>query len=177
MAYLDTPRTDAGNQTYLSDAHNFQVENSFVSPLKKKDNLVLHMRNDQSLSIRTPRARHPFANGRKIHQAQAEFTPLLKSAVKGHQLGKDKVTVQTPSFTGNITESPIPRTSNGSKYYDEDQTSFTHEASNSASVPPMPSSSTQLTPLAMPSKDSNGILAEQGNHFTLKEQENVRSVE
>ena len=177
MAYLDTPRTDAGNHTYLSDAHNFPIDNSFVSPLKRKDDLILQMRNHHGLSLRTPRARQPLTDSRNIPQAQAEFTPLLKSAVRANRLRKDKVINQTPSFAHSDTESPLSRMINSSKYDSDYQNSFAREASDSASVPQIPSSSAQSTPLAMPSKDSNGVLLEQGNKFTLKEQENVQSFE
>ena len=175
MAYLDTPHTDAGHTTYLGDGHNFHIENSFVSPLKRKDNLILQMRSKNGLSIGTPRTRQPLVDRRNLTQTQAEFTPLLKSAIKGYHVKKAKVAYQTPSFAQNNAESLLSQTINGSEGGSEEHNTFTYPASDSISIPPVPSSSVQSTPLAVPSKKSQGTINEQGNKFTLKEQENVKS--
>ena len=175
MAYLDTPHTDAGNHTYLGDAHGFQIDNSFMSPLKRKDNLTIQMRSKSGLSIGTPRARQPLVDRRNLQQGQAEFTPLLKSAIKGTHVKKVRMASQTPSFAQSGTESPLSRTINGSEYDAESQRSITDPTNDGIAIPPVPSSSLQSTPLAAPPKEGHGIVVEQGNKLTLKEQENVKS--
>ena len=174
MAYLDTPHTDTGNHTYLCDGHDVRIDNSFISPLKRKDNLILQMRSKNGVPIRTPRARQPLVDCHSLPQAQAEFTPLLKSALKGNHLKKARVKSQTPSIARSGTESPISRTFNGSEHDAEGQHSFAHLTGDDTSIPPVTSSSVQSTPLAAPSRESHGVIIDKGNKLTLKEQENVK---
>ena len=82
MAYIETPRTDAGNATYISNAHNlenFSVEPSLLSPLKCKDDLAPQIRNGRGVSLKTPRARVPFSDRRNLPGVpeRGEFILLL----------------------------------------------------------------------------------------------------
>lgn len=187
MAYIETPRTDAGNATYLSNAHNlenFSVENSFLSPSKSRDDLVSQMRNGRGRSLKTPRSRVPFTDRQNLPKAppvRGEFTPLLKSAARNSMFRKGKLSgaPQTPAFLKagyQETNSPALPAPEISGLYGDDTGSSVGVDGDGTPIPQIASSSAQSTPLAvLPKRDDGAVLADQGNMLTLREQENVRT--
>lgn len=187
MAYIETPRTDAGNATYMSNAHNledFSVENSFLSPSKTKDDLISQIRNGRGISLKTPRSRVPLTDRQNLSKAplRGEFTPLLKSAARNNMLrqGKPNGAPKTPAFLkagfqdGNSPALPPPEISG---LYGDDTGSSVGADADSTPVPQIASSSAQSTPLAvLPKRDAGGVLTDQGNMMTLREQEHVGSL-
>ena len=186
MAYIDTPRTEA-DATFMTNAHNlenFSVENSFISPLKGKDDLASHMRNGRGVSLKTPRARVPFADRRNLPIApgRGEFTPLLQSVARKNLERNSKMSgaPETPAFlkaSFKGKESPALPTAEASAIYGSDFGSSVLGEDDGTPVPQVVSSSVQSTPLAvLPKRDAAGILNDQGNILTLREQENVGSI-
>lgn len=185
MAYVETPRTDAGNATYVSESHNlenFSVEPSLLSPLKRKDDILSQMRTGRGLNLRTPRgARHPLAERQNLptRPGRNEFTPLMRSVTKKNMERKAKGNgvPETPAFlkTNNLgSDTPaLPGSENSAMYATELGSSMLGE-NNSTPIPQVTSSSAQSTPLAaLPKRDAAGVLNDQGNLMTLREQENV----
>lgn len=184
MAYIETPRTDAGNATYMSNAHNlenFSVEPSLLSPLKRKDDLVSQMRNGRGVSLKTPRARVPFSDRRNLPgvPGRGEFTPLLQSVARKNleRNGKLSGGPETPAFLkasyqgGNTPALPGAEVS---AIYGSDFDSSVLVDGEGTPMPQVASSSSQSTPLAvLPKRDATGVLMDQGNLMTLREQENV----
>ena len=179
MAYLDTPRTDAGNLTYLSGKNNDlpSAEPSFLSPVKPQNDLLSQLRNNRGVSLKTPRARAPLGDRRNV-PAQAEFTPLLKSVTKRNtvKLGKENGLPNTPAFLKpgyKGQDSPALHVPESSVVYGDESGSFAG-VEEATPLPPPASSSAQSTPVpVLPKRDANGMLTEQGNMMTLREQENV----
>ena len=183
MAYIDTPRTDTGNATFMTNGHrleDFSVENSFVAPQKKSEDLFAAVRQGRGLNLRTPTIRQPFGDRRNVSKipAQAEFTPLLKSIGKNNlQRHKDKLRggPQTPAFLHNgvqAVETPVLPNGDYSGIYVDELGSLVAGEENTP-LPPVASSSAQSTPYAaMPARDVNAPLDAQGV-LTLKDQENV----
>ena len=183
MAYIDTPRTEA-DATYLTNGHNlenFSVENSFLSPLKRKDDLASHMRHGRGMSFRTPRARVPFTDRRNLPAVpgRGEFTPLLQSVAKKNLERSSKINgaPETPAFlkaSYKGGESPALPEAEVSGVYGSDFSSSVLGDTDGTPVPQVASSSAQSTPLAaLPKRDVAGVLTDQGNVMTLREQENV----
>ncbi|KAL6720995.1 hypothetical protein ACLMJK_000095 [Lecanora helva] len=183
MAYVDTPRTEA-DATYLTNGHNlenFSVENSFLSPLKGKGDLASHMRNGRGTSFKTPRSRVPFTDRRNLPTApgRGEFTPLLQSVAKKNLERNSKLNgvPETPAFLkasykGN--DSPALPGVEASALYGSDLGSSVLGENDGTPVPQVVSSSIDSTPLAaLPKKDATGVLTDQGNVMTLREQENI----
>ena len=183
MAYLETPGTDAGNGTPLTNGNNIEnlaPDSSFLSPLKKQDGLVLQLQKDLGTKLKAPRFRTPLAdrNNVRLPPPQAEFTPLLKSATKRSQIRRNGETgVETPAFLKagyKVKSSPVlPQPENSVVYGDESR--VTADAQDEKSLlRQMASSSAQSTPLAtLPLRNGREILPDQGNQLTLREQENV----
>ena len=184
MAYLETPRTDAGNATFVNHGHdfeNFSVEHSILSPIKKSEDIVSLMRNERGTTLKTPRARAPLADRRNLPAARksSEFTPLLQSVTKKNfeRHGKGNGIPETPAFLkagyrGN--ESPALPGGDPSAVYGSDFGSSVLGENGSTPMPQVSSSSAQSTPLAtLPKRDAMGVLNDQGNLMTLREQENV----
>lgn len=178
--YIDTPRTDAGNATFMNNGHNledFSIENSFQAPLKDQNDLIKQVRsNRRGLDLKTPRNRALFqaAPGRR------EFTPLMKSVTKQNLLrkGQENGVLNTPAFLKpgykSAVDSPaLPAVESSAMYGNETESSM--GGSDAATpVPQIPSSSAQSTPLAtLPKRDGGGLLADGANMMTLKEQENA----
>lgn len=189
MAYIDTPRTDTGNATYLTNGPNFEnisMEKSFLSPSKGKDDLLSQLRNNRGHNLKTPRTRAPLLDRRNLPAAtsQSEFTPLLKSVGKKNLLRKGQANgvPHTPAFlkagyNGNADSSALPG-AESSMIYGDDTGSSVDGPGESTPVPQIASSSAQSTPLAvLPRRDAGGVLADQGNMMTLREQENVRDLD
>lgn len=187
MAYVETPRTDAGNATYMSNAHNlenFSVENSFLSPSKSRDDLLSQSRTGRGLSLKTPRSRVPFTDRQNLSKAplRGEFTPLLKSAARNSMLrkGQRSGAFQTPAFLkAGYHEANIPAlpATEISGLYGDDTGSSVGVDGDGTPVPHIATSSAQSTPLAvLPKPDAGGVLTDQGNLMTLREQENVSAL-
>ena len=186
MAYIETPRTDAGNATLMTNGHNlenFSIENSLLSPLKRKDTrdeILFQMRNGHG-SLKTPRARIPLADRRNLPSvpARQEFTPLLQSVTKKNFERKSRLSGQpeTPAFLkGSLqhSDSPALPGAEASALYGSELGSSVIEDSNGTPMPHVANSSAQSTPLAvLPKRDATGVLNDQGNLMTLREQENV----
>ena len=186
MAYADTPRTDA-DATYLTNGHNlenFSVENSFLSPLKGEDDLASHMRNGRGVSLKTPRARVPFADRRNLPTVtgRGEFTPLLQSVARKNIERNAKINgaPETPAFlkaSYKGDDSPALPGAEASALYGSDLGSSFLGENDGTPVPQVASSSAQSTPLAvLPKRDATSVLNDQGNIMTLREQENVSSI-
>ena len=184
MAYIETPRTDTGNATFMTNGHdfeNFSVENSMLSPIKKRDDIIALMRNEKGTTLKTPRARAPLADRRNMPAARksSEFTPLLQSVTKRNieRNGKKNGVPETPAFLkagyrGN--DSPALPGGDVSAVYGSDFGSSVLGDNGSTPVPQVASSSAQSTPLAvLPKRDATSVLNDQGNLMTLREQENV----
>ena len=180
MAYIETPRTEAGNATLMTNGNleNFSLENSFMSPSKQKNDQLF--RNGRGISLKTPRVRAPFADRRNLPNALAhgEFTPLLQSVTKNNMMrnGKKNGAPETPAFLkGSHMSGDSPALPNGdiSGIYAEGSSVMPLEAETP--LPQVATSSAQSTPLAvLPKRDGEGVLVDQGNMMTLREQENVR---
>lgn len=180
MAYIETPRTDAGNATYMTNGHdfeNFSVEPSLLSPLKRKEDIVSQMRNGRGISLKTPRARVPLADRRNL-PGRTEFTPLLQSVArkKLERNGKLGGAPETPAFlkaSYQGSDSPALPGGDVSGVYGSDLGSSVLDGEGTP-MPQVASSSAQSTPLAvLPKRDAAGVLTDQGNMMTLREQENV----
>jgi len=185
MACADTPRTDAGNATYMSNGQNlenFSVENSFLSPLKRKDDIISAMRSERGISLRTPRARVPFSDRRNLPTApgRGEFTPLLHTVAKKNLERNAKLSgaPETPAFLKagyQGSASPALPGGEASVIYGSELGSSVVGDSDGAPMPQIASSSAQSTPLAtLPKREATGVLNDQGSLMTLREQENVR---
>ena len=186
MTYVETPRTDVGNSTYMPNGYgldDFSAENTFMSPSKKERDLVPQLRNGRGISLKTPRPRAPFGDRRNLPVAplNGEFTPLLKSVAKKNlQRSATRSGVpETPAFLKNGfkgTDSPaLPSATPG--VYSEDTGSSVGATDDGTPLPQIASSSAQATPLAtVPKRNAEGVLTDRGNMFTLREQENVRPV-
>lgn len=186
MAYAETPRTDAGNATLMTngrDLENFSIENSLLSPLKRKntrEDLLSQMRNGRG-SLKTPKARFPLADRKNLPSlpARQEFTPLLQSVTKKNFERKGRLSGQpdTPAFLkGSLrhSDSPALPGTEISVLYGSELGSSVMVDNDRAPMPQMAGSSEQSTPLAvLPKRDGNGVLTDQGNLMTLREQENV----
>ncbi len=185
MAYLDTPRTEA-DATYMTNGHNlenFSLENSFLSPVKQRNGgLIDHIRPGRGISLKTPQARVPFTDRRNLPSvpSRGEFTPLLQSVVKKNlqRNGKLSAAPETPAFlkaSYQGSDSPALPGVDQSGVYGSDLGSSVLGDNDGTPVPQVTSSSAQSTPLAvLPKRDTAGVLADQGNVMTLREQENVR---
>ena len=182
MAYIETPRTDAGNATFMTNGHNledFSVENSFVAP-RGNDDLLHQMRKGRGLNLKTPRARNPLADRHNLPNIPrpGEFTPLLKSVTKNNlnRNNKARGVPQTPAFLKDGfkgTDTPGLPGIESSKIYGEETGSLAGNDDDGTPVPQVASSSAQSTPVALPNRDAGGVLTAEGNAMTLREQENV----
>jgi chromosome segregation ATPase len=182
---LDTPRTNLGDATYLTNQpldFDISQEQSFQSPSKDSNNLVQQLQNGRrgAVNLKTPRSRVVLNDKRNLPAALAggEFTPLLKSATRNSALrnGKENV-MQTPAFLkpgglDNIPEdfSPLPQM--GSSIYGRDSRNASYMAGTP--MPHIDSSSTASTPLALlPRRNEKPGILQDGNQLSLREQENV----
>lgn len=181
MAYIETPRTDAGNATFMTNGHNpedFSVENSFIAPTKN-DDLLQQMRNGRGVSLKTPRTRNPLAARRNLPNVPrpGEFTPLLKSVAKNNFNRRKSTGVpETPAFLKNSYkggDTPALPGTDSSKVYGDETGSLVNGDAEGTPIPQVASSSAQSTPLALPQRDAGGVLTTEGSAMTLREQENV----
>lgn len=182
MAYIETPRTDVGNASFMTNGHNFEdfsVENSFVAPSKGNHQLLQRARKSRGLNLNTPRARNPLADRRNPpHVPPGEFTPLLKSVTKNNlnRNNKSKGVPQTPAFLKDGykgADTPALPGAESSRIYGEETGSLAGADDDGTPIPQVATSSAQSTPLALPNRDAGGVLTAEGNAMTLREQENV----
>ncbi|KAI4111415.1 MAG: hypothetical protein LQ339_000614 [Xanthoria mediterranea] len=185
MAYIETPRTDAGNSTIANgyDLDDISAENTFVSPSKQerdRDVVSQLLQNGRRPNINTPRSRVPFRDRGNLQTApvRGEFTPLLASAAKKNpqQNGKRNAAPETPAFLRNGykgSNTPVlPSATPGA--YSENTEGSLGAIDEETPVPQMASSSAQATPLApLAERDGEAVLTDQGNAMALREQENI----
>ncbi|RDA85576.1 hypothetical protein CP532_5382 [Ophiocordyceps camponoti-leonardi (nom. inval.)] len=181
---LDTPRTVA-DATFLSRPPDFadvSQEASFRSPRRDGDNnLLRHLGagGRRGIDLATPRQQRgkPLADRRNLPPSVggAEFTPLLKSATRNsaRRLGKENAVAAvrgSPDLDriDEVEVTPIPRGDTSVYAGSRASQSFLDKTA----LPQVDSSSVASTPLARPSKD-RGPLQQDGNHLSLREQENV----
>jgi chromosome segregation ATPase len=175
---LDTPRTNIGDATYLSQAPDFadiSQEASFQSP-GKDGNLLQQLRNGRSngINLRTPR-RDPLSDRHNLPPSVggAEFTPLLKSATRhsARRRGKENGSLGMTPGLGRIDEdemTPVPRM-DMSMYSSSRNQSYLDNT-----MPQVDTSSAASTPLALPTRRGADIgPLQDGNQLSLREQENV----
>ena len=182
---LDTPRTNVGDATYLTNQQlDFDIsqEQSFQSPSKDGNNLIQQLQNGRrgAVNLKTPRSRVALHDKRNLPAplAGGEFTPLLKSATRNSALrgGKENA-IQTPAFLrpgglDNIPEdfSPLPQM--GSSIYGRDSRNGSYVAGTP--MPHIDSSSAASTPMALlPRRTEGPGVLQDGNQLSLREQENV----
>ncbi|WEW60501.1 hypothetical protein PRK78_005988 [Emydomyces testavorans] len=199
--YIDTPRTEAGNATYLTNGlrsttrHNLSaldsVENSFQSPSKDHDLLkgagTKRSRKSSDFSLRTPRAgpaprssKNALLSRRNLPTTapqRGEFTPLMKSVTKNNLLrNAGKGGPQTPAYLRDDYRDPntpgLPRIEGSEIYEDASLNSISEE--DVTPIPQIMSSSPQSTPLPVLSgRNGNKEVIADENMMTLKEQEKV----
>jgi chromosome segregation ATPase len=182
---LDTPRTNFGDATYLSNQQlDFDIsqEQSFQSPSKDNNNLIQQLQHGRrgAVNLKTPRSRVALSDRRNLPAGLGggEFTPLLKSATRNSALRNGKENIpQTPAFLrpgglANIPEDLSSLPVMGSSVYSEDSRNGSYV--NGTPIPQINSSSTASTPMALlpRSNEGPGVLQD-GNQLSLREQENV----
>ncbi|KAK4068433.1 uncharacterized protein Triagg1_7372 [Trichoderma aggressivum f. europaeum] len=167
---LDTPRSNAGDATYLSrlpDISDISPEASFIAP-DKDDDLLQRLRNGKRSNFRTPRRKGPLVDRPNLptNIGGGEFTPMLKSATLNstRRNGKENNTAAstTPAALRTIDEdemTPLPRMDFSVASYLET---------------PQIASSISSTPIGPPPR-RNGDMGplQDGKQLSLREQENV----
>jgi chromosome segregation ATPase len=180
---LDTPRTNIGDATYLTNQPDFDIsqEQSFQSPGKDNDNLIQQLQNGRrgAINFKTPRSRVPFGDRRNLPALNAgEFTPLLKSATRNsaRKSGKENGIPQTPGYlkAGTLRDipedTPLPHMS--SSIYSDGNRNGSYV--DGTPVPHIESSSAASTPMALLPRRTDGTnVLQDGNQMSLREQENV----
>jgi chromosome segregation ATPase len=179
---LDTPRTNLGDATYLTNVPDFDMsqEQSFQSPGKDTLFQQLQKGGRRGINLKTPRNRAPFGDRRNLPMnalGPGEFTPLLKSATRNSAMkfGKENGIPQTPAFLkqGSLKDipedTPLPHMS--SAMYEDDNRNSSYV--NGMPVPQM-DSSTASTPMAFPPRREKGNnVLDNGNQLSLREQEQI----
>jgi hypothetical protein len=183
MAYIDTPRTEAGNATFLDRGNgidDLSMEMSFHSPKKRQGDLVAQMRGKTNSNLRTPGARNALSNRPNFTKQRnsGEITPLLKSVTKKNfSRGKENgVAPRTPGGLRSIyeDESPGLQTVDNSAVVGSDTESDTGVHAGATSLPNAVDSSGLSTPIAtLPSGNGDRILEDKRSLMTLREQENA----
>ncbi|KAL6811706.1 hypothetical protein V8C40DRAFT_278165 [Trichoderma camerunense] len=172
---LDTPRSNAGDATYLNrlpDISDISPEASFIAP-DKDDDLLHRLRNGRRSNFRTPRRKGPLADRPNLpsNVGGGEFTPMLKSATMNstRKNGKENnaAASTTPAALRTIDEdemTPLPRMD------------FSVYSNHNASYldTPQIASSISSTPIGPPPR-RNGDMGplQDGKQLSLREQENV----
>ena len=181
---LDTPRTNIGDATYLSQRPDFadvSQEASFQSP-GKDGNLLQQLQNGRrggGINLRTPRRSGPLADRINLPPSigGAEFTPLLKSATRNSVRRRGKENGSAVSGTpglGRLNEDEVTLLPPG-------ETSIYTGSRNQSyldnTLPQVEASSAASTPLALPPRRGGGAVdkgpLQDGNQLSLREQENV----
>jgi chromosome segregation ATPase len=183
-AGLDTPRTNIGDATYLTNQPEFDIsqEMSFQSPSKDNNNLIQQLQNGRrgAINLKTPRSRAPFGDRRNLptFAGGGEFTPLLKSATRNsaRKFGKENGVPRTPAFLkpgglDDIVEDLSPVPNMGSSIYDDTRNG---SYMNGTPLPAMDDSSSASTPMALlPRRNEGANVLQDANQLSLREQENV----
>ncbi|OJJ51404.1 hypothetical protein ASPZODRAFT_379453 [Penicilliopsis zonata CBS 506.65] len=202
LPYIDTPRTEAGNATYLTNGYRSigrtnlsaldSVENSFQTPSKDEDIIKIledgRRRTSGGFKVTTPRAgsgpksnRSALADRRHlptIAPPKGEFTPLMKSATKNSFL---KTLSAARGTTGTSKTPAHLRASYRSNVNTPglpamEMTDIYEEDGSDDDPTPLPqvaSSSAQSTPLpGLLGRNGRGML-DDANVLSLREQENV----
>lgn len=174
---MDTPR--GGDSTVIHDfEHDFpSMEASFQSPGLDRNVLAgmnqannNRTRNRRGQERVTPRRPGLFGGANNKPTGRQEFTPLLKSIQKNQMRNKMRGgTEGTPDFfdQGKYGNSPsLPGNStNGDSYADDADTTIGQSLPNSSGV---------SSPMELPKRrDSGGVLQQDGQMMTLREQERV----
>lgn len=200
--YIDTPRTEVGNATYLTNGlrsttrHNLSaldsVENSFLSPSADRDLLKTaeKRRNRKSgdFALRTPRAgaaprssKNGLQSRRNLPNTapqKGEFTPLMKSVTKNNFLrNAGRGGPEIPAYLQDDYRDPntpgLPRI-DGSEIYEDGSMNSIHDE-DATPVPQVASSSPLSSPLpGFSGRNGRGGIIGDENMMTLKEQESVR---
>lgn len=162
------------------------MEQSFVSPKKRPQDLVSQMRSHRHHPSRTPSARNPLtsrpqgpANKKQSYNTatvrrSGEFTPLLQSVTKKNAFGKGKENAapDTPAFLrkGYIGQASPALTTGGlgSSVYGSEGPSMLEEDVTDL---PKITSSEQSTPIAP--RQGEGVLDGETNAMNLREQTEV----
>jgi hypothetical protein len=165
-AGLDTPRTNIGDATYLTNQPEFDIsqEMSFQSPSKDNNNLIQQLQNGRrgAINLKTPRSRAPFGDRRNLptFAGGGEFTPLLKSATRNsaRKFGKENGVPRTPAFLkpgglDDIVEDLSPVPNMGSSIYDDTRNG---SYMNGTPLPAMDDSSSASTPMALLPRRNEG---------------------
>lgn len=176
---LETPRTEAGDQTRLTQIPDFDAptENSIPSPSKEGNDLLTQLRGTRIPQGRTPIGRQPFADRRNVNK-RPEFTPLLKSATRNRQknlpFSSQDDKVRTPAGLKASYRSNSPALPFNSSIILEEHTGSSIGAQETTDTPMVPysSSSAMSTPM-IPIRRGDGPLDRGGNLATLREQEAV----
>ena len=181
MAFLETPRTEAGNATLLMSGHHIDdlsFEHSFQSPKKRQHGLVQDLRKQRGILSTTSDPVLLLSRRPDLDSARrpGEFTPLLKSASKRDQLaGKGAPAVAKPM---RHTRSGLAIPSNDEAQQLESSVVYAteHEDSKTSQDAARPlqldlESSAVSTPLAVP--HARGVSSERNDqpHLSLREQE------
>jgi hypothetical protein len=188
-AYINTPQTLAGNETYLTNGlgrlDEVSPEKSFASPSRSRDLIgqIQHARRGNGVSLKTPRigGRDPLRLLPNGPAAKSEFTPLMKSVTKNNlrrSSAKKFGVPDTPAYLkdGNSINGAtpgLPKLEDNSNIYTEHTSSSAGDAVDYTPMPQNVSSSVQSTPLAqLPARDGGAVMGD-GNMMTLREQENA----
>ncbi|KAL7932430.1 hypothetical protein V8C35DRAFT_323012 [Trichoderma chlorosporum] len=173
---LDTPRSNAGDATYLSrlpDISDISPEASFIAP-DKDDDLIQRLRNGRRSNMRTPRRKGPLVDRPNLPSniGGGEFTPLLKSATMNstRRNGKENnaAATTTPVALRTIDEdemTPLPRM---------DFSAYSTRNASYLNTPQILDSSISSTPIGPPPRrDGDMGPLQDGKQLSLREQENV----
>lgn len=197
--YVETPRTEAGERTYLStrDLSLSEIQ-PYPSPSKDpKNDLVQQIKARNGGAIRTPRARDALSSMRNPG-ARNEFTPLLKSAAQNRffhssrearsyheekentsddlvnsMLGGPQGVPRTPAYLKpGYVEAQTPGLPMNSSMLDGEHTGSSAGAGTPVALN-VASSSLMSTPMpVLPPRGEEGR-GDPGNVLTLREQEAV----
>ena len=181
MEFLDTPRTELGNGTFLTTGHDIEdmsLERSFHSPKKRDNALTIGLRKKRGALPQTPAPPSGLSKPSNVRKRQSEeFTPMLKSTKKIDGLAHRSTSMQRStinpiglryqqqSSTGQDTSTGLDS--------DGDHSKGT-QAVAATPLPLITNSSVGSTPLAVPhTRNGNGAHHEQQNQMPLREQEHV----
>ena len=184
MAFLDTPRTEAGNGTFLTNGHNIDdlsLEHSFHSPKKREHGLISELRKQRGAPLRTPAAQAVPSKRLNLHNKRqsGEFTPLLKSTTKHKTLQERRAAVPPNGSAirklGSHKENVAPHQPESSALYDSDNSKSFLGARTPLQL--IANGSTGSTPLAVPHERNANGFGDQPNQMSLREQQNVSRAE
>lgn len=170
--FIDTPRTERGDQTHAILDQDFSEMPSFIPP-SGADDLMKAVRNKTGRQnyLTTPSARNHLAQLRNPN-TKPEFTPLLQSAVRNQQVRRGEYKqngIATPAAMKPGFQLSSPALPEVSEIGDDNP-------STEETPIPIPESSSAImsTPIpTLPQRGELGLNGDGGNVLTLKEQEAV----